>query len=1080
MASSGLPTVRKSPSTKVGLTKVFLERPTLAFVLIALIFIAGFMALRSLVQQQFPNVVQPTITVTANYSGAPATVMRDDVVIPIEDQLAGALDLYRINSVVQSGTARISAVFTITSDTSTDLANTLKAVQAASSQLPKEMLAPTIQINDPSESTVVTLEASSATLPLSQLSMLVINRIGPALQQVPGISLVSENGTVTPAYEVVVNPYRLAAANLTLNDVYNVVSADNQRLPGGYVYSANRQTQVDIRGDVQTPQSIAYLLIAPPSGAAALPGITPPVGTVNPWTVGNTAHRIGDVASVVNGNEPRLQIAEINGQSAVLLSVQKTDQASEVNASNAVIAALPRLEREFPAVSFRVINVESRFTEQQISGVERTLMEGIVLTGIVMLFFLGNYRAAIVVLIAIPTSLSVALFVMKLLNLTLDIVSLLAMTLVIGILVDDSTVTLENIVRHYKLGEDPFDAALRGRSEIGMAAIVITLVDVVVFLPIAFMPGQVGRFLQEFGIVVTIATLTSLFVSFTITPTLAGLWALESMWKPWRIIRAFQAAVERITDWYATHVLRWGLAHPFLVLGVCVVSFVGSVALVPLGFIGEEFIPPEDRGEIFLQIAYPTGTPLSTTQVGALTAEHVVDQSSDLFADATVAGAYAAPFGGFVSQINVAQVHAFLKDNRKNSTSYWVNYWRTTIPQLLPGAIVTVVPVTNINGGNSQPFDMVVSDITGGDPTPYAIKLYQVLLGTPGAVDINSTASALAPEIELEFNRARARSLDVDIGQASIAAEAAFGGAIATSFELPTGEEQVQIIYPISAQHQVSQLLNIPVRTTNGNIVHMGDFAHITEDPQPPLIIRIDLNNAVHLLANPSSSTSLGQLTNAFLARAAAVHLPSNITLTAAPLGQGDFMNQLLAGIGAGLILSVILVFLLMVALYNSYMSPFIIMFSVPVAAVGGILALFFTHETLNMFSLIGTILLVGIATKNGILLVDYANTLRKRGESKLVAIQESARTRFRPIVMTSLSVIAGNIPLALALEPGSSVRSSLGVVVCGGAFSSLVLTLVLVPVMYMWLAPEKLPVEHHGEDNGVTQPSSNVPASVP
>ncbi len=645
------------------------------------------------------------------------------------------------------------------------------------------------------------------------------------------------------------------------------------------------------------------------------------------------------------------------------------------------------------------------------------------------------------------------------------------MTLVIGILVDDSTVTLENIARHYKLGEDPCDAALEAAARSAWPRSSSRSSTWSSFFR-SHSSGAVGRFLQEFGIVVTISTLTSLFVSFTITPTLAGLWALESTWKPWRIIRVFEAGVARVTDWYATHVLRWGLAHPWLVLGVCVASFVVSVSLVPLGAIGEEFIPPEDRGEIFLQFAYPSGTPLATVQAAAIKIEQVVDQSPDLFADATIAGAYAAPFGGFVSQINVGQVHAFLKAGRKHSTSYWVQYYRTHIPQLVPEANVTVVPVTNINGGNSQPFDMIVSDISGGDPTSWAIKLFGILQGTPGATDANSTAASLAPEIELEFNRARARALDVDIGQASLAAEAAFGGAIATSFERPTGEEQVQIIYPISAQHQVAQLLNIPVRTTNGNIVHMGDFAHVTEDPQPPLIIRIDLNNAVHLLANPDAKTSLGQLTNAFLKRAASVHLPSNITLTAAPLGQGDFMNQLLAGMGAGLILSVVLVFLLMVALYNSYISPFIIMFSVPVAAVGGIFALFLTHETLNMFSLIGCVLLVGIAAKNGILLVDYANTLRERGEAKLVAIQESARTRFRPIVMTSLSVIAGNIPLALALEPGSSVRSSLGVVVCGGAFSSLVLTLVLVPVMYMWLAPETLPVVHHGEENGITQPA--------
>ena len=1069
------------------LTRLFVRRPTLVFVLLALILVAGSIAWSTLVRQQFPNVSQPTVSVSVSYSGASPTVMRDSIVRPIEDQIAGQPDLQTLNSTIQGGSATISAVFTLTSDVNTDLVNVQKAIQASSKNLPTDLTAPTVSVRDPSESIVVTLSLTSSSLTASQLSLITTGRIVPALQQVAGVSNVNPGGSVTPAYEVTVNPRKLEANKLTLTDVVNTVSNSNVRAPGGIVYQANRETNLDIRGDVIDPSSILGLPIAVTTssgttnvtaGGNAVGAINGTLGAIDPWTSASSVLRISDVASVSEGFEPRRQYGSVNGINGLFLQIQKTSDASEVDASNNVLAALPRVRLQFPEINFNVINVQSKYTAQQLDGVMRTLGEGVALTGIVMLFFLGSWRNAIVVLIAIPASLGVALSVMKMLGLTLDTISLLGMTLVVGILVDDSTVVLENIERHFEMGEPPLRAAISGRTEIGVAAIVITLVDVVVFLPIAFIQSQIGRQLSEFAIVVVIATLTSLFVCFTITPSLAGNWALRSTWKPWGIITAFTRQFDRLRDWYAHRVLPWGLAHRAIFIGFCLLSFVGAIALVPLGVVGSEFIPAQDRGEIFIQLNYPVGTPLSQTTQGVLAVERAIRNKPDIDADTAVAGAYAAPFGGFVTQGNAGQVHVWLRDDRKHPTSYWVTEYRTIARAAAPGSHPVVVPATGTGGGNAQPLDELLSDVAGGDPTVYNAKVFQTLAQTPGVVNAISSSSALEPQLEIMFDRARAQALNVSIGTAANAARAAFGGTIATQFETTDGLEQVQVIYPAQLQTSFAEVANIPIRTNNGAIVHLGDFAYFVNSPVSPLITRVDRNTVIHISANIAPGASLSNVQNAFLARVAALHLPANIQVRPRPLGQQDFMQQTLVGLGTSLILSIMLVFLLMVALYNSYRAPFIIMFSVPVAAVGALGALWITGSTLNLFSLIGTILLVGIVTKNGILLVDYANTLRERGESKLKAIQESAYTRFRPIIMTSISVIAGNIPLALALEPGSSVRSSLGVVVIGGITSSLILTLVLVPIMYMLLAPEHFVPSH--ATSGPTDPTATNGVSTP
>ncbi|MBV8531198.1 MAG: efflux RND transporter permease subunit [Candidatus Eremiobacteraeota bacterium] len=1076
------------------MTRLFIKRPTLVFVIIALMTFAGVLSGATIVKELYPNVSQPTVTISVGYNGASVSEMRDNIVQPIEQTLAGTPDLQTVNSVVQQGEAQITAVFDISSDTATDLALTNKAIQAAEKYLPTNISPPTVNLRDPTQSNVVTLALFSRKLSLSRLALYAVNVIAPQFEQIPGVSFVNVGGVVTPAYEVIVDPRRLAAANLTIDDVINTLAADNQRVPGGFAYEPNRQTTIDIRGDIQNLDSVRNLAIVPAGGSTVLGalanstgaqvenfrgGLSALPGVVDPWTAQNAVVHIGDVATVSESYEPRLEAAHINGQSGLFLQVQKSADASEVDASNNALRALPQIERQFAEISFRVINVQSRFTQQQIVIVMRTLALAILFTCVAMLFFLRSWRSAIVVCISIPTSLAIAITVMKLAHLTIDTISLLGMSLVIGILVDDSTVVLENIERHFtQLKQPPEEAAVRGREEIGAAAIVITLVDVVVFFPIAFIQGQVGRQIGEFAIVVVISTLTSLFVSFTITPTLAGLWALRSHWKPWRVIDWFGQKFDDTRAWYTQRVLPWSFEHSRLVALFCAGTFALALGLVGIGAVGEEFIPPVDRGEIYVQLVYPIGTPLATVENGTFGFERELLGTPDTFAVTTVAGAYAASFGGFVSQTNVGQVHVWLKDGRARSTNYWAAQFRQIAAQKLPREVqAVVVPATSTQGGNAQPIDLLVTDLTGGDPTPYAQQVEALLRRIPGAASVNSTGTQLAPEISIQFDREKAQALGVDLGQAAQAAGAAFGGNLATQFETTAGLEQVQVIYPQADRTSIEELKSVAIRSSTGGIVYLGDIARFESTPTAPLVTRTDRRNVVHVNANYAPTSSLSAVENGLMKRLRSLHLPPNIVVRPAPLGQQDFMHQTLVGIGTSMIVSVLLVYLLMVALYNSYLSPFIIIFSVPVAAIGALTALFITHKTLNLFSLIGTILLIGIATKNGILLVDYANTLRERGYDKFHAIMESAHVRFRPIIMTSFSVVAGNLPLALALEPGSESRSSLGIVIIGGVLSSLILTLVLIPNVYLWVAPSD--ARFHAGQNGKPKQPTEKPKEL-
>ena len=1029
------------------LTALFVRRPTLVTVLISLVLLAGTISAFTLVKQQYPNYDVPTIEVLVTYTGASTSELRDAIVLPLEDQIAGAPDLDSIETAIQPGQATIVVRFALNSDVNSDLVQTQGRVNNAQRQLPTDLQAPTVSIYDPSQAVVVSLVASSTTMEQGALSSLVTNKIVPSLEQVKGVSFVESNGAVTPSIQVNIHPNKLSASGFTLNDVTTAIANNNVRAPGGIAYGADRETNIDIRGDVTTPASVAGLLLSGTSTATTTDG-------ASAFGQSQQLFNIGNVASVKSAYEPQRVYAFTQGRPSIALDVQKASNTSEVDASTAVLAELPALQSAYPNVRFDVLNVQSTYTKEQLSGVVRTLVEGIVFTGLVMLFFLRSWRNAVVVMVAIPTSLLVTLAAMHLANFTLDTVSLLAMTLIIGILVDDSIVVLENIERHYASGEDPQDAAIRGRTEIGVAAIVITLVDVVVFLPISFLPGTVGLFLREFGLVVTVATLTSLFVSFTITPSLAGRWSLLSTWRPWWLIDRFTAGFERVRDWYAHRALGWALRNQTLVLGCSLLAVVFAFALVPLGIVGFEYIPPVQRGEVYITATYPNGTPLATTRTGILAIERIVDASSVVSAETALAGAYVGNLPGYVQDGTIGQVHVFLKPSALADTQSWSDDILSRARAAVPAAQIVAIPATDTSGGIAQPIDEVITATGTRDPDTYAPQVADAMRRAAGATNVTTTSTGVSPQVDIEFDRNKARALDVSIGTASTAVRAAFGGVIATQFTGANGLEDVQVIYPERDQTDLAAIGAIPIRANGGGIVHVGDVARIVNSPAPPLIARINRRSVVYVGANVVGQTALSNVQNAFNRNVAALHLPSDIVVAPVTGGNQQNVSDTILGMSVSLVLSIALVYLLMVALYDSYRTPFVIMFSVPVAVVGALGALALTHQTLNLFSFIGSVLLVGLVSKNGILLVDFANRLRANGMDAIDAVRESALERFRPIVMTTLAMIAGMLPLALALDPGSEAERSLGTVVIGGLTSSLFLTLLIVPIVYLRFAP--------------------------
>ncbi len=1089
----------------MGLTRFAINRPTIIAMVTIALMVFGIISYNALGRNLFPNVAFPVVVVSAGYPGASPAEMEKLIVKPIEDQLDGIDNLDKLQATTQEGQAAVIVQFKLNTNLDFAAQEVQQRVNAARQYMPNDLDPPSVDKNSNASDPIIEEVLSSTAISGPALGDLVKDRIVPDIKTIPGVQSVDVRGE--PGREIQVNPLagRMLATNTTLPDIFNTLAANNANLPGGRLDMPNAETSVSVHADIINPMDIMQIPLVIPGGA-------------------QSNFRIGDVANVVDGHLEQRRVSHYNGESTVILDIQRQVTADTVKTTGVARVAMLDIAKKYPLVHFKELEASADYTQASINGVLQSLLEGIFLTAIVMLLFLHAWRNAAVVMIAIPTSLLSTFIVMRALGFTVDIISMMGLGLTIGILVDDSIVVLENITRHRDMGEDATAAALNGRTEIGGAAVAITLVDVVVFLPIAFLSGIVGKFMQEFGIVIVVATLFSLLVSFTLTPLLAAKWSVkERSVAPPKWLGWFKAGFDRLLSWYHTSALPFALAHGWFIGFTCVMLVVNAIALaagpgsavmidlaigavlavwfaisvlagprfapasgnsngsppskrarflrwmagarnrwkvslvtiaIPAALaagmamahqIGGEFIPSTPVGVVRLTLDYPPGTPLSTTQHGVDRLEREILKIGGVESVISTTGVKPSGFGSTIGG-NVARMTVMTYKNRRKE-QYPITDKIRTLDWTVPGG--KLIAAGESGGGGGDPINYTLS---GPDASLQegANKLAAFIRSIKGTVNVQTSAEMAAPRVNVHIDPARAAVLGVSPGAAATAARIAIGGAVATKVRTESGLIDVRLQMPANDRHNISDIGNILVRSNSGQLVALSKVAEFSMTKAPTKIERQNRQRVVAVTGglDQNSPNTLGDINNKIdAALKQPGFLPSGTSTTSA--GDSQLQQETFSSMGLALMTSFVLVYMLMVILYGSFLEPFIIMFAVPVALVGALGGLELRGQTLNLFSLIGIVMLFGLVAKNGILLVDYTNTLTRRGMKVRDALVRAAETRFRPIVMTTCAMVFGMLPLSLGLTEGAEERASMGTVLIGGLLSSLILTLFLVPVVY-------------------------------
>jgi HAE1 family hydrophobic/amphiphilic exporter-1 len=1076
------------------LTRFCIQRPLIVAMFFIGLAIFGFISYQKLGRNEQPNVNFPVVIVAANYPGASPTEMEKLIIKPIEDQLDGIEHLDQMTATAQEGSAVVVVQFQLDTDLNYAAIDVQHRVDTARTYMPTDLVPPDVEKNGADQS-MLTYALSSQSMSGPALQDLVTDRIVPEIKSFDNVSGVDVYGEPGREMHIDVDPLKLIAAGATITDIYNAVSQNNSNLPGGRVDSPTRETSVSVHADIIKAQDMAKIPVPIYTTVQA--------GGALQTTSADSTMMLGQFATVDDGHSEQRSISHFNGAPAVLMDVNRTVNSDEIATTKRAREQMQTIFAKYPQIKFKEVYAPADYTQASLNGVFQSLFEGILLTAIVLMLFLHAWRNAVVVMIAIPSSLLATFIVMKWLNFTLDNVSLMALSLIIGILVDDSIVVLENITRHRDLGQAPDDAAISGRTEIGGAAIAITLVDVVVFFPLAFLSGFVGKYFVEFGIVVTVATLFSLFVSFTLTPMLAAKWSVKARsTAPPKYLEWFQVGFDRLAHWYRETALPAAFRHRWLIVGGCVLAvfdslmlpagpqaelfsaFVDAVAALAcigwlvlfrrrrhvrasltaisvcvagaalMGVMGAanlyvpfEFIPNEQQGQISGTITFPTGTPLYETAAALGRMETATMRVPYVESVRTVAGSKPSGFGsttgGFVGRFNV-----WLDKSHRKQTDATIDTLRKLYPRLAPGAVVTV---SERGGGGSGA--AIAYTLSGPDDKidGAADRLAAFIRSIHGTTNVQTGAELEAPRLNIHIDPAKCAVVGVSPGNAATAARIAVGGVVATRVRTESGLIDVRLEYPLAIRNSIEQIRRITVRSNDGStLVPLASVADFTYTKAPTKIDRQSRQRIAQVTADidHSTSTTLGDVTrdvNEKLAQPG--FLPAGVTL--GTNGDSKFFGEFLSSMAISMVVSFVLVYMLMVILYANFGTPLVIMCAIPVALVGGFFGLRVFGQTMNLFSVIGIIMLFGLVAKNGILLVDYANTLGKRGMRAKDAMIAAAGTRLRPILMTTAAMVFGMLPLSLGLAEGGEIRKSMGVVLIGGLTSSLILTLFLVPVVY-------------------------------
>ncbi len=1009
----------------MGLTRLAINRPLAILMLIVSLVLMGGVSFTKMKIDRFPAISFPAVFVSIPYPGAAPTDVEDLVAKPVENSVSGLPGIDTITSTSSEGFVSLAIRFVEGTDTNQAALDVERRIAAVKGRLPEDVGAPSVIKADASAIPIMNI-AMSGRRSLSELFDVANDTVLPRLQSVDGVADVTLVGGLQREIEVKVDPQRLRAYGISLQTVQNALNKENVSSPSGRLNEGPSSQSIRAVGVFRTVDDLRNLTIQ-----------------VNPRVV-----RLQDVATVEDGFREQTRLQRYNGQDAVGFIITKQADANSVRVADNIKDTLATLQRTLPVdVNMTITSDASIFTRRSLEAVIKDLNIGVVLTGIVLLVFLHTWRNTVIVLLAIPTSLISTFLVMFFSGFSLNIISLMALALTIGILVDDSIVVLENITRHLDLREQPRDAALTGRSEIGLAAMAITLVDVVVYLPVSFMSGNIGRLFKEFGITIAAATLFSLFVSFTLTPMLASRWLKGG--EEHGLLARFGAVWDRGYDRLARgyrRLLGIGLKARWMVVGIGFSALAVSLMMVYFNIIGSEFAPVEDDSLFTVNVTMPPGTSLQGTDATVKRLEEALSKIPEIQGVFTSVGS-AGGFGGGSQSARGANIAVQLVDKRSRDRSiFQVLADARRIFRQFPDAQIRATVFNPLAGGGGG----LNIRLLGDDLDKLGSIADQVegaVRSVPGAVDVQNNAQQRDPEVRAVLDRERLADLKVSANSVATVLRTMVGGTVVTQLR-PDGANQidVRVIATDSERASPNQLGAVPLLGDSGNLVRLDQVATLVRDAGPARIQRTDRQRVIEVNANVAGR-SLGDVTRDLRAATNQIPLPEGYRMVFA--GQVQQQETAFATLLQALSLSIILIYMLMVALYESWLTPFAIMFSLPVALVGAFSLLLVTGNTFNIFSMIGMIMLMGLVGKNAILLVDFTTTLRKRGLARTEALLEAGYVRLRPILMTTSTMVFAMLPLALKLEEGGESRAPMAVVIIGGILSSTMLTLVLVPAVY-------------------------------
>ncbi|HEY5419042.1 MAG TPA: efflux RND transporter permease subunit [Gemmatimonadaceae bacterium] len=1021
-----------------------IKRPIVTVVSMLALVVFGLIALGKLQTDEFPDVAPPIVTVGIPYPGASPDGVEKEILDPVEEAISSISGVKTISGSAEDGFATVVVEFLFEKPLQEATQDIRDAISGIRSDLPTEMKEPIIKKFNDTDLPIVSLALASNTLTPGELTRLADPGLTREFRSIPGVAEVEVPGKVERELTVQIKPAALQAAGVGVAQVVQALELQNLAAPVGRVTGDLDERSIRLRGRLERPEEFAQIIIAERNGQVI---------------------RLGQVADILDGTEEARSLAlfsasgsagaaGVNRQS-VGIDIKKSKGYSTTQVADQVIARLETLKKRLPAgTTIDVVKNRGERVRHSVANVEESLLEGAFLTVLVVFLFLNSWRSTVITGLALPVSVLASFVAVWSFGFTLNTMSLLGLSLAIGILIDDAIVVRENIVRHVEMGKDHYTAAREGTDEIGLAVAATTFSIIAVFVPIAFMPGVGGQWFKPFALTMACSVLVSLFVSFSLDPMLSAYWPdphVEHHKKAWitRQLDKFNHWFNRQAQNYKL-VIAWALDHRWAVSAIAAGTFVFALAMpsIKIGnnaLVGFGFFPEDDQAELNVTIESPPGSNIEYTRIKA---DEVVRQIQK---HKEVRYAYTTIGGGQTGAVDVAKVYVRLtpKGDRNVSVEGISSRLREEL-KTVGGAKIAVF-ATDWGGGRKQ----VQLQARGNDTdelAAFADKALKAVESVPGAVDIALSTKGQKPELTVDLNRGVAGSIGVTVGQVAQALRPAFAGIDAGDWQDPSGEmRDVYVRLAPEARTRASDLRQLPlvIQGPNGapTTAPLGQVATVKAGVGPAVINHLNRDKVVSVEFN-TSGRSMGEVTNDAYTRMLAVpHGPSiRITKGAEAEQQGELFGQIFLALGV----AVGLMYLILVMQFGSFLDPLAIMLSLPLSLIGVMMGLAVTRNTINIMSLIGVILLMGIVAKNAILLIDFAKWAReKQGLALREALIEAGAIRLRPILMTTVALIAGMLPVALGRGEGAQFRSPLGVSVIGGVITSTLLTLVAIPTFY-------------------------------